>query len=278
MSKRVWFVTGSSTGFGRVLCEELASRGEKVVATARRLDSIKDLESDTCHVAELDVTKPNTIRTAVASTLAKFGRIDVLVNNAGYGEMGVIEEFEDARARKQFDTNVFGLLNVQREVLPIMRKQRSGHVLQLSSISGIASYPFVGMYCATKHAVEAISEALAKEIEPFGVKVTLIEPGRFRTEFAGRSLGLPKVVEGDYKELTEQRIAAYAAIDGNQPGDPQRAIEAMIAVVDSPNPPLRLLLGKDAYEWANDKIALLQRDFEAWKDVTLSTDLEEAEV
>jgi NAD(P)-dependent dehydrogenase (short-subunit alcohol dehydrogenase family) len=246
-----------------------------VVATARRVDTIEDLASVSCLPAELDVTKPETIKHAVAAAIERFGRIDVLVNNAGYGEMGVIEEFTDERAKRQFETNVFGVLNVQREVLPIMRRQHSGHVLQLSSISGIASYPFVGMYCATKHALEAISEALAQEIEPFGVKVTLVEPGRFRTDFAGRSLGLPEVKEGDYKELTLDRIDRYNKIDGQQPGDPRKAVKAMIKVVDSPDPPLRLLLGPDAYEWANEKIALLQRDFEAWKNVTLATDYDE---
>jgi NAD(P)-dependent dehydrogenase (short-subunit alcohol dehydrogenase family) len=277
MSK-IWFVTGSSTGFGRLLCKELARRGERTVATARNLDDIRGLESEHTLTAELDVTKPETIKRAVEHAMERFGRIDVLVNNAGYGEMGVIEEFSDERAKRQFETNVFGVLNVQREVLPVLRRQRSGHILQLSSISGIASYPFVGMYCATKHALEAVSEALAQEIEPFGIKVTLVEPGRFRTDFAGRSLGLPDVKEGDYKELTLDRIGRYNKIDGNQPGDPQKAVEAMIAVVESPSPPLRLLLGKDAYDWANEKLDAMRRDFEAWKEVTLSTDFEDARV
>ena len=275
---RVWFVTGSSTGLGRELCEELLRQGQTVVATARKIGAVRDLESGDCLAAELDVTKPDTIKAAVAQAMKRFGRIDVLVNNAGYGEMGVIEEFSDERARRQFDTNVFGVLNVQREVLPVMRKQRSGHVLQLSSIAGLASYPFVGMYCATKHALEAISEAMAAEVAPFGVRVTLVEPGRFRTDFAGRSLGLPPVNEGDYKELTEARIAAYEDVDGKQAGDPLKAARAMIAVVNSENPPLRLLLGPDAYEWANEKIAQLQRDFEAWKEVSLATNLEEVGV
>lgn len=239
------------------------------------MSSISDLSSDNCVVAELDVTKPETIKSAVATAMEKFGRIDVLVNNAGYGEMGVIEEFDLDRARRQFETNVFGVLNVQREVMPIMRKQRSGHVVQLSSISGLASYPFVGMYCASKHALEAISEAMAQEVEEFGIRVTLVEPGRFRTDFAGRSLSLPEVPEGDYRALTLDRIDRYEKIDGNQPGDPQKAVEAIVSVVSAPNPPLRLLLGRDAFEWANEKIAQLQRDFEAWKEVSLSTDFEE---
>ena len=257
-----------------MLCEELLRHGESVVATARKAESVKDLERKGCLVAELDVTKPSTIQSAVAEAVKRFGRVEVLVNNAGYGEMGVIEEFDDKRARRQFDTNVFGVLNVQREVLPLMHKQGSGHVLQISSISGLASYPFVGMYCASKHALEAISEAMAKELEPFGIKVTLIEPGRFRTDFAGRSLGLPEPQEGAYKDFTQTAIARYAAIDGNQPGDPLKAAKAMIRVVESAESPLRLVLGRDAYEWAQEKIALLQRAFAAWKEVSLGTDIE----
>ena len=273
MSK-VWFVTGSSSGLGRVLCEELIRRGERVVATARRTSSIEDLAGESCLAAELDVTKPASIQRAVSAAMDRFGRIDVLVNNAGYGELGVVEEFTDERAKRQFETNVFGVLNVQREVLPIMRRQRSGHVLQLSSRAGLASYPCLGLYCATKHALEAIGEAMAGEVEEFGIRVTLVEPGRFRTDFAGRSLGLPPVIEGDYTERTEKRISAYEEFDGTQPGDPLKAVAAMIRVVESDNPPLRLLLGPDAYEWANEKIALLKRDFDAWKDVTLATDFE----
>lgn len=274
MSK-VWFVTGCSTGFGRVLCEELLKKGEKVVATARKLADIEDLAGDDCHCATLDVTKQDEIDAAVKQTVERFGRIDVLVNNAGYGEMGVIEEFEIERAKKQFDTNVFGILRVQKAVLPVMRSQGSGHVLNLSSIAGLASFPFVGMYCATKHAVEAISEALAQEIEQFGIKVTLIEPGRFRTDFAGRSIGMPKVVDGPYKQMTEERIATYEEVDGTQPGDPVKCCLAMIQVVETENPPLRLLCGSDAYEWSHEKIDDMKKDFAEWKDVSTNMDFDE---
>lgn len=275
---KVWLVTGSSTGFGRDLCEELLRRGERVVATARKLESVRRFDGENGLAAELDVTKPATIRSAVKAAMERFGRIDVLVNNAGYGELGVIEEFDDARARRQFNTNVFGVLNVLREVLPVMRAQSAGHVLQLSSIAGLAAFPFVGIYCASKHALEAISESLAAEVADFGIKVTLIEPGRFRTDFAGRSLGLPEPKPGPYEELTRARIAMYEEIDGNQPGDPRKAVEAMIRVVESPNPPLRLVLGKDAYQWANEKLDRVKADFEAWKDVSLATDFEVAGV
>ena len=273
MSK-VWFVTGCSSGFGRVLCEELLKKGERVVATARKVETIEDLAGEDCLCATLDVTKPDEIKAAVKAAMGRFGRIDVLVNNAGYGEMGVIEEFTIERAQRQFDTNVFGVLRVQSEVLPIMRAQGSGHVLNLSSIAGLASFPFVGMYCATKHAVEAISEAMAQEVEPFGIKVTLIEPGRFRTEFSGRSLGLPKVEDGPYKETTENSIKRYEEIHGTQAGDPVKGCLAMIKAVESDDPPLRLLLGPDAYEWAHEKIDQVKKDFAEWKEVSVGTDFD----
>ena len=274
MSK-VWFVTGCSSGFGRVLCEELLKKGERVVATARKVSDIEDLACDDCLCATLDVTKQDDIDAAVKQTMDRFGRIDVLVNNAGYGEMGVIEEYTIDRAMKQFDTNVFGVMRVQSAVLPVMREQGSGHILNLSSIAGLASFPFVGMYCATKHAVEAISEAMAQEVKEFGIKVTLIEPGRFRTDFSGRSLGLPVAQDGPYKETTDNSINKYAEIHGTQSGDPVKAALAMIKVVESDDPPLRLLLGPDAFEWAHEKIEEMKKDFAEWKEVSVSTDFDE---
>jgi NAD(P)-dependent dehydrogenase (short-subunit alcohol dehydrogenase family) len=271
---KTWFVTGCSTGFGRVLCEELLERGEQVVATARRVETLSDLAGERCLTATLDVGQPAQIEAAVAAALERFSRIDVLVNNAGYGEMGVIEEFEDAAARRQFDTNVFGVLNVQRAVLPVMRRQGAGHVLNVSSIAGLASFPMAGMYCASKHALEAISEALAQEIAPFGVKVTLVEPGRFRTDFAGRSLGMPDAVGDAWREATSSYDERRQQLDGHQPGDPRKAARAMIAVAEADDPPLRLLLGPDAFELAQEKLQRLQRDFEAWKDVSLGTDFD----
>ena len=273
MSK-VWFVTGCSSGFGRTLCEELLKKGERVVATARRISAVEDLAGDDCLCATLDVTKADEIKAAVSEAVERFGRIDVLVNNAGYGEMGVIEEFTIERAQRQFDTNVFGVLRVQSEVLPVMRAQGSGHVLNISSIAGLASFPFVGMYCATKHALEAISEALAQEVEGFGIKVTLIEPGRFRTEFSGGSLRLPVAQDGPYRETTEDAIGRYAEIHGTQSGDPVKGCLAMINVVESESPPLRLLLGPDAYEWAHEKIDSVRKEFAEWKAVSVGTDFD----
>ena len=275
---KVWFVTGCSTGFGRVLCEELLQRGQRVVATARKLEAIRDLASTNCLTVVLDVTVQETIDAAVALAMQRFGRIDVLVNNAGYGEMGPIEEFTYERAKRQFDTNVFGVLNVQRAVLPIMRKQGTGHVLNVSSIAGLASFPNAGMYCASKHALEAISEALAQEIEPFGIKVTLIEPGRFRTDFAGRSISIDTNVSDAYRESVLSYAERMSQVDQHQPGDPVKAVQAMIKIVDVDNPPLRLLLGPDAYEWAFEKLDSVRKNFEEWKDVSLSTDFDTAQV
>ena len=272
---RVWFVTGSSTGLGRVLCEQLLEHGERVVATARKPEDVADLQGERCLTAALDVLQPAQIEAAVAAAVERFGRIDVLVNNAGYGEMGVIEEFDTDRARRQFDVNVFGVLDVQRAVLPHMRAAGSGHVLNISSIAGLASFPLAGIYCASKHALEAVSEALAQEVEPFGVRVTLVEPGRFRTDFAGRSLGMPTAPAGEaYVEATSGYDERRAELDGAQPGDPAKAARAMIQVVEAERPPRRLLLGPDAWEWAEAKLASLREDFEAWKDVTLSTDFD----
>ena len=272
---RVWFVTGSSTGLGRVLCEELLAQGERVVATARNPADVAGLAGDSCLTAALDVLQPDQIETAVAQAMERFGRIDVLVNNAGYGEMGAIEEFSDARARAQFDTNVFGVLNVQRVVLPLMRAQSAGHVLNISSIAGLASFPMAGMYCASKHALEAISEALAQEVADFGVRVTLVEPGRFRTDFAGRSLGMPEGASDAYAEATAGYDERRKELDGHQPGDPRKAAAAMLAVVAAEHPPLRLLLGPDAHEWAETKLKQLSDDIRASREVGLATDFDE---
>ncbi|MHC4844701.1 MAG: oxidoreductase [Planctomycetota bacterium] len=273
MSK-TWFITGCSTGLGRALCEQLLEAGEQVVATARNVDDVADLAGERCLTAPLDVTVPAQIEAAVAAATSRFGRIDVLVNNAGYGEMGPVEEFSDERARRQFDVNVFGVLNVQRDVLPVMRAHGGGHVLNISSIAGLAAFPMAGMYCATKHALEAISEALAQEVAEFGIRVTLIEPGRFRTDFAGRSMGLPDASGPAYNDATAGYDERRQELHGTQPGDPVKAARAMMAVVASDDPPLRLLLGPDAWEWAEQKLAAVRKDLDAWKDTTLGTDFD----
>lgn len=275
-SMKTWFITGCSTGLGRALCEELLRDGQQVVATSRREADVADLAGDRCLTAALDVTVPQQIEEATRAAVERFGRVDVLVNNAGYGEIGPIEEFDDARARRQFDVNVFGVLAVQRVVLPHMRAQGSGHVLNISSIAGFVSFPMAGMYCATKHALEAITEALAEEVASFGIHVTAVEPGRFRTDFAGRSLGMPTSTTDAYRELVDDYDQRRRAMDGTQAGDPVKAARAMIDAVASDDPPRRLLLGPDAWEMAEEKLARLRREFDAHRDVTLSTDVDDA--
>src|SRR3984885_16175840 len=238
---RTWFITGASTGFGRLLAEEVLKAGGKVVVTARKLDKVADLEKQypqTAKALALDVTDAGQVDSAVTQAIAKFGRVDVLVNNAGYGVAGAIEEVSESEFMPIFETNVFGLLRVTRAFLPHLRKQRSGHVLNLSSIGGVVSSPGMGYYNATKFAVEGISEALAAELAPLGVHVTIIEPGPFRTDFLGRSGVVAKTRIADYDKTAANMRKYFVENDGKQPGDPLRAVQAMIQVVGSPTPPL----------------------------------------
>jgi NAD(P)-dependent dehydrogenase (short-subunit alcohol dehydrogenase family) len=247
--QRVWFITGASTGFGRRLAEEVLKSGGKVVATARKLDKVADLEEQypqTARALALDVTDGGQVDSAVTQAFAQFGQVDVLVNNAGYGVAGAIEEVSEAEFMPMFETNVFGLLKVTRAFLPHLRKQRSGHILNLSSIGGLIGGQGIGMYNASKFAVEGLSEALAAELAPLGIHVTVIEPGPFRTDFLGRSGVIAKTKIADYDKTAANMRKYFVENDGKQPGDPLRAIQAMIQVVESPNPPLHLLLGKSA--------------------------------
>jgi NAD(P)-dependent dehydrogenase (short-subunit alcohol dehydrogenase family) len=218
------------------------------------------------------VTVADSIHHAIAEAEKKFGRIDVLVNNAGYGYFGAIEEGEDAPVRTMFDTNVFGLIDMTKAVLPGMRKQRSGFIVNLSSIGGLVAFPGTGYYTATKHAVEALSEAMSQEVAPLGIKVLIVEPGPFRTDFAGRSINMSKTVIEDYDQTAGERRRATHARNGRQQGDPVRAAQAIIDVVGSPNPPLRLLLGAPALESARRKLDSLRADFDAWEETTLGAD------
>lgn len=274
---RVWFITGSSTGFGRELAEQVLQRGEKVVATARNIGDVEDLVEkypDTARAVKLDVTKVEDVKSSVESAIADFGKIDVLVNNAGYGLGGGIEEPSEEQIRRQFETNVFGVIRVMREVLPSMRERKSGHILNLSSIGGFRSGPSVGYYTATKFALEALSESLAKELEHLGIKVTIVEPGGFRTDFAGRSFDLPENRIADY--VTSERIDKMSDYHGNQPGDPKKAVAAMIQVVDTENPPLRLPLGADAVNGMEEKMESVKKNIDEWREVAVNTAVEEA--
>lgn len=222
----------------------------------------------------LDVTDADETKAAIEQTIKEFGRIDVLVNNAGYGLGGGIEEPSEEQIRRQFETNVFGAIGVMRAVLPSMREQKSGHILNISSIGGFRSIPSAGYYTATKFALEALSEALAGEIEHLGIKVTIIEPGGFRTDFAGRSFVLPENRITDY--VTSEMIDKISDYDGNQPGDPKKAVAAMIQIVETENPPLRLPLGADAVKGMEEKMESVKQNIDEWREVAVNTAVDES--
>lgn len=280
-NKKVWFITGASKGFGLSLVNQLMAAGNPVAATSRDVAELRrsvGTESANFLPLTVDLATETSVGEAIQATIAQFGRIDVVVNNAGYGQLGSLEELTDSEARANFEINVFGTLNVIRQVMPHLRKQQSGHILNLSSIAGITgNFPGWGIYCATKFAVEGLSESLSAEVAPFGVKVTIVEPGYFRTEFL--SSGSLRVPEGQLEEygLVRQSEAMHQGqIKGNQPGDPEKAVAAMIQVTDAPNPPLHLFLGQDAYDMTYGKIQALQSDLENWKAVTTATGFDES--
>lgn len=273
--KKVWFITGCSTGFGRSLAKEVLAKGHQVVVTARKTADIEDIIKNypnTAIALTLDVTVAQQIVDAVKKAIEKFGRIDVLVNNAGIGYFGAVEESEEAEVRRMFEINFFGLARVTQEVLPYMRKQKSGHILNIASIGGLRSFPAVGFYNATKYAVDGLSEALYKEVAPLGIKVTVIAPSGFRTDWAGRSAKNSTVVIDDYAATAGKNKGDIRGYSGNQPGDPVRAALAMIQVTETENPPLRLLLGKAALKGARAKLEELKKDFDDWAAVTEGAD------
>jgi len=259
--KKVWFITGCSTGFGRELTKELLQNGYRVVVTARQTKDVQDLVADypeTAISVQLDVTVKEQIKNAVQVAMERFGQIDVLVNNAGIGYFGAIEESEEAEVRRMFEINVFGLAQMTQEVLPHMRAQRSGHILNIASIGGLRSFPGVGFYNATKYAVDGLSEALAKEVAPLGIKVTVIAPSGFRTDWAGRSAKNTEVKIEDYASTAWKNMGDIRGYSGNQPGDPVKAAKAMIQVVETAQPPMRLLLGAAALKGARLKLEELK--------------------
>ena len=277
---RVWFITGCSTGFGRELARALIERGTRTVVTARDPDAVKDLVEghlDHAIALRLDVTDAAQVEHATRQAEERFGRIDVLVNNAGIGYFGAIEESDEAEVRRMFEINVFGLARMTRAVLPGMRKRRSGHVVNIASIGGIRAFPAVGVYTATKCAVVGLSEALALEVEPLGIKVTIVEPSGFRTDWAGRSANEAQQQIADYAETAGKNMAALRGYSGKQPGDPVKAAEAIIRAVESPEPPLHLLLGKAALKGARWKLDLMKKDFDAWAPTTEGADFPEGQ-
>jgi NADP-dependent 3-hydroxy acid dehydrogenase YdfG len=272
---RTWFITGASTGFGRLLAEEVLKSGGRVIATARNIDKVADLEQkypDQAKAFALDVTNYPQVLSVVAQAGAMHGPVDVLVNNAGYGLAGAIEEATEDEFMPMFDTNVFGLIHVTQAFLPHFRARRSGHILNLSSIGGLVSTAGMGFYNATKFAVEGLSEALALEVAPLGIRVTIVEPGPFRTDFLGRSGVHAANTISDYDQTAGKMRQYFQDLNGKQKGDPVRAVHAMMQVVDSPNPPLRLVLGAIALQRLRAKIDSLQKETSAWESVTIGAD------
>ena len=278
--KKVWFITGCSTGFGRELAKHLLENGDNVVVTARNADKVQDLleiNKENALAVELDVTNKTQVAESVKQAEAHFGKIDVLVNNAGFGYFGAIEESDEKEVRAMFETNFWGLAEMTRAVLPQMRERRSGFIVNVSSIGGFVSFPSVGYYNATKYAVNGFSEALKKETAPLGIKVILVQPSGFRTDWAGRSANEATQTIADYAETAGANKDSIRGYSGNQPGDPVRAAKAIVAAVEAENPPFNLFLGRAALKNARAKIADLTRETDAWAETTEGADFPMAE-
>ena len=271
----VWFITGCSTGFGRELAKLVVARGWRAVVTARDRAKVADIAQgagDRVLPLSLDVTETGQITQSVRAATERFGRIDVLVNNAGYGYQSSIEEGEEDKIRAQFDANVFGLFALTRAVLPVMRAQKAGHILNITSVAGFVGFPASGYYAATKHAVEGFSDSLAAEVSPLGIRVTCIEPGPFRTDWAGRSLIQTPSAIADYAETAGARLKATSEKSGTQAGDPVRAGEAMIRVAGMDNPPRHLVLGAWGYDAVTAGLKQRLTEIEAWRETSLGAD------
>ncbi|MEW9527000.1 oxidoreductase [Microbispora sp. NPDC049125] len=274
--ERVWLITGCSAGFGRHLAQAALEAGDRVVATARRPETLADLAAaggDRVLTAALDVTDPAAADAAVARALAAFGRIDVVVNNAGHGSVGAVEELDMADLRALMEVMFFGAVAVTKAVLPHLRERGGGTIVQMSSMGGQLSMPGFGAYCAAKFALEGLSEALAAEVAPFGVRVLIVEPGAFRTEFGGHRMHRSREIDA-YRVSTAATRAAVDGMDGTQPGDPARAARAIVEVLDSGDPPLRLALGDDAVDAIRAHHRLLADDLERWEKLSRSMRLD----
>jgi NAD(P)-dependent dehydrogenase (short-subunit alcohol dehydrogenase family) len=273
---RVWLITGCSAGFGRELALAALAAGDRVMATARQPQRLADLVAaggGRVRTAPLDVTDEEQVAAAVAQTLAEFGRIDVVVNNAGHGSVGAVEELDLGDLRALMDVMFFGAVAVTKAVLPHLRAQGSGAIVQLSSMGGQLSMPGFGAYCAAKFALEGLSEALAAEVGPFGVRVLIVEPGAFRTEFGGQRMHRSRIIEA-YAVSTGPTRAAVDGMNGTQPGDPRKAARAILEVLDSPEPPLRLALGSDAVDSIAAHHELLRGDLTRWEKLSRAMDLD----
>lgn len=277
-AKKVWLVTGASKGLGLTLIKKLLDEGYSVVATSRNIEPlIQEVGNESAVFLPLKVNliDNENVKNAIAKSVAHFGSIDVVVNNAGYGQMGTLEELTDEEARRNFDVNVFGSLNIIRSVMPYLRQQQSGHIFNISSIGGyFAGFAGWGIYCATKFAVAGFTESLAEEIKPFGGKATVVYPGYFRTDFLSKeSVKSAKNPIAEYEEARKSEQAHLNDINGNQPNDPEKAADVLIAISKEEHPPIHLFLGNDAYDIVYKKISLVTNETKQWKSYTLSTAL-----
>jgi NAD(P)-dependent dehydrogenase (short-subunit alcohol dehydrogenase family) len=278
MSQRTLFITGVSSGLGRAFANELLNAGYKVVGTVRKPESIVDFEAlkpGQAFACVLDVKNQDAITQVVEEVEKNIGAIDVLINNAGYGHEGILEESSMEELRDQFEVNVFGAVAMIKAILPFMRKRRKGHIINVTSMGGLMTMPGISFYCGSKFALEGISSSLGKELKSFGIFVTALEPGQFRTDWAGRSMVRSSRSIPDYDEVFEPIRAARVAKSGNQPGDPTKAGRAVITLIESPAPPAHLLLGPDAFEFVNKDLDVLRSEFAQWESVTRSTNFDQ---
>ncbi len=274
-SSKILLITGVSSGFGRALAQEALAAGHKVVGTVRSAQAKREFEalSETAAFGRvLDITDFDVIDEVVSDIEASVGPVDVLVNNAGYGHEGIMEESPLSEMRRQFDVNVFGAVAMMKAVLPFMRKRRRGHILNITSMGGHITMPGIAYYCGSKFALEGISESLGKEVKPFGIAVTAVAPGSFRTDWAGRSMTRTPRSISDYDAIFDPIRKAREEKSGKQLGDPVKAARAMLAVIASDHPPAHLLLGSDALQLVRNHLSAMEDEFRAWESLTVSTD------
>jgi NAD(P)-dependent dehydrogenase (short-subunit alcohol dehydrogenase family) len=276
-NKKIWFVTGASKGLGLTLVHQLLAHGYAVAATSRNLEELQQAvpHNDGRFLPlHMDLGNEDSIRQAITTTISTLGELDVVVNNAGYGQLGALEELSDQEARRNFDVNVFGLLHVLRHATPHLRQQGTGRVFNISSVGGFTgNFPGWGVYCATKFAVAGLTESYAAEVKEFGVQASVVYPGYFRTDFlTAGSLGTPQHPLPEYQAVRDSQMAHEQQINGNQPGDPEKAATVLIQLSETESQPVHVFLGADAYQMADQKIAAVQQDLRQWQEIAAATD------
>ena len=271
-NSRVWLITGCSSGLGRALAQRALASGDRVVATARNPDSLSDMSAEHCRRIRLDVTIQGQVQEAIARAVKSFGQLDVIVNNAGYGLAGAFEELSEEQIARNLEVNFFGALRVIRAALPVLRAQKSGHIINVSAAAAISNYPGFSVYGAGKCALEGASESLAAELGPLGIKVTIVEPGPLRTNFLADSLEHASMALEDYVPSSGRFLRTLKGLNGKQPGDPERAADVIIEAVCAPRPPLRLVLGRYAVEKTRKKLQATGRELELWQEMSSAAD------